>query len=100
MFATKQSPYNIVDATPFKRDVLKELADACAREGIKLHLYYSHIDWTRPDYPSGRTGLETGRDPKLRDWPAYYRFMNAQLTELLTDYGPWQTSRIRHGGGW
>ncbi len=48
MFATKQSPYNIVDATPFKRDVLKELADACAREGIKLHLYYSHIDWTRP----------------------------------------------------
>ena len=88
MFATKQSPYNIVDATPFKRDVLKELADACAREGIKLHLYYSHIDWTRPDYPSGRTGLETGRDPKLRDWPAYYRFMNAQLTELLTDYGP------------
>lgn len=88
MFGTRQSDYNIVDATPFGRDVVKELAEACAEEGVKLHLYYSHIDWTRPDYPSGRTGLQTGRDPKLRDWPAYYRFMNAQLTELLTNYGP------------
>lgn len=88
MFGTKQSDFNIVDATPFKRDIVKELAEACQEEGIKLHLYYSHIDWTRPDYPSGRTGLETGRDPKLRNWPAYYDFMNAQLTELLTNYGP------------
>ncbi|MDE7388444.1 MAG: alpha-L-fucosidase, partial [Muribaculaceae bacterium] len=88
MFDTEQSPYNIVDATPFGRDVVKELAEACEEEGIKLHLYYSHIDWTRPDYPSGRTGLKTGRDPKLRDWPSYYKFMNSQLTELLTNYGP------------
>lgn len=88
MFATKQSDYNIVDATPFKRDVLKELADECQKQGLKLHLYYSHIDWTRPDYPSGRTGLETGRDTTLRDWPRYYTFMNNQLRELLTNYGP------------
>ena len=88
MFATKQSDYNIVDATPFKRDVLKELADECQKQGLKLHLYYSHIDWTRPDYPSGRTGLETGRDSTLRDWPRYYSFMNNQLRELLTNYGP------------
>lgn len=88
MWDTDQSDYNIVDATPFKRDVLKELADACREEGIPLHLYYSHIDWTRPDYPSGRTGLTTGRDPKQRNWPQYYDFMNRQLTELLTNYGP------------
>lgn len=88
MWHTAQSDYNIVDATPFRRDVVKELAEACHRHGIKLHLYYSHIDWTRPDYPSGRTGLTTGRDSTLRDWPAYYKFMNAQLTELLTRYGP------------
>lgn len=88
MWHTAQSPYNIVDATPFKRDVIKELAEACDRHGIRLHLYYSHIDWTRPDYPSGRTGLTTGRDSTLRDWPAYYDFMNSQLTELLTQYGP------------
>ncbi len=87
MFATRQSDYNIVDATPFKRDILKELADECEKQGLKLHLYYSHIDWTRPDYPSGRTGLKTGRDTTLRDWPSYYKFMNNQLTELLTNYG-------------
>lgn len=88
MWGTKQSEYNIVDGTPFGRDVIKELADECQKQGMRLHLYYSHIDWTRPDYPSGRTGLTTGRDPKLRDWDSYYSFMNRQLTELLTDYGP------------
>ena len=62
MWHTGQSDYNIVDATPFKRDILKELAQECEKQGIKLHLYYSHIDWTRPDYPSGRTGLNTGRE--------------------------------------
>lgn len=88
MWDTEQSDYNIVDATPFKRDILRELADECHKQGIKLHLYYSHIDWTRPDYPSGRTGLRTGRDVSERDWPHYYDFMNRQLTELLTNYGP------------
>ena len=43
MFKSAVSDYNIVDATPFKRDVLKELADACQRHGIKLHFYYSHL---------------------------------------------------------
>lgn len=88
MWHTKQSDFNIVDATPFGRDVLKELSDECQRQGIKLHLYYSHIDWTREDYPSGRTGLTTGRDVSKQNWPAYYNFMNAQLRELLTQYGP------------
>ncbi len=87
MWDTDQSDYNIVDATPFKRDVLKELAEACREEGIALHLYYSHIDWTRPDYPWGRTGKDTGRDRAECDWPSYYNFMNKQLTELLTEYG-------------
>ena len=87
MFATKQSPYNIVDATPFGRDVLKELADECEKQGITLNFYYSHIDWTREDYPAGRTGLKTGKNPAKADWPHYYKFMNNQLTELLTNYG-------------
>ena len=88
MFDTEQSDYNIVDGTPFKRDILKELADECQKQGIALHLYYSHIDWTRPDYPQGRTGHDTGLDASLADWPAYYDFMNNQLRELLTGYGP------------
>ena len=87
MWDTNESDYNIVDATPFKRDVLKELADECHAQGIKLHLYYSHLDWTRDEYPGGRTGKGTGRDPKKVDWKAYYKFMNNQLTELLTNYG-------------
>jgi len=88
MWHTAQSPYNIVDATPFGRDVLRELSDECQRQGIALHLYYSHLDWTRPDYPQGRTGHTTGRDSTAADWAAYYEFMNRQLTELLTGYGP------------
>ena len=88
LFKTSASTYNTVDATPFKRDVIKEMADACQRHGIKLHLYYSHLDWGREDYPQGRTGLGTGRPKEKADWTSYYNFMNTQLTELLTHYGP------------
>lgn len=85
MWNTKQSDYNIMN-TPWGRDVLKELADECHRQGIKLHLYYSHIDWTREDYPAGRTGRGT-KNINNSDWPSYYDFMNRQLKELLTQYG-------------
>lgn len=54
MFDTKESDFNIVDATPFKRDVLKELAEECQKQGIKLHFYYSHLDWFRDDYPEAK----------------------------------------------
>jgi alpha-L-fucosidase len=88
MFATKATPYNIIDWTPFKRDPLKELADECGRQGIKLFFYYSQLDWHNPDYwPRGGTGLKAGR-PESGDWNRYLDFMNAQLTELLTNYGP------------
>ena len=98
MWDTEQSPYNIVDATPFGRDVIKELADECHRQDIKLHFYYSHIDWTRDDYPAGRTGRGTGKDLTKADWPAYYAFMNRQLTELLTNYG--EVGAIWFDGVW
>ncbi|MDE6533522.1 MAG: alpha-L-fucosidase [Muribaculaceae bacterium] len=88
MFHTAENDYNIVDGTPFGRDILKELADECQKQDIALHLYYSHLDWVRDDYPQGRTGHDTGRDPEKRDWNSYYGFMNRQLTELLTNYGP------------
>lgn len=88
MFDTKYSDYNVVDATPFKRDIIKELAEECQKQGIKLHLYYSHLDWSREDYyPLGRTGHGTGRTSH-GEWSTYYQFMNNQLTELLTNYGP------------
>ena len=88
MFDTAESDYDIVDATPFKRDILKELAEECQKQGISLHFYYSHLDWTRPDYPKGRTGRTTGRPEGKEDWNSYYGFMNRQLKELLTNYGP------------
>lgn len=88
MWDTEQSDFNIVDATPWGRDVIGELSKACQDQGVKLHLYYSHLDWSRPEYPVGRTGTKTGRDSTKTDWPTYYNFMNSQLTELLTNYGP------------
>ena len=48
LWDTRQSDYNIMH-TPYGKDVVRQLADACHRQGIKLHLYYSHIDWTRDD---------------------------------------------------
>ena len=87
MYDTKVSDYDIIDASPFKRDVIAELSQACAEEGIDFHLYYSLIDWTRDDYPAGRTGRNTGKDQSKEDYPAYVQFMKDQLSELLTGYG-------------
>jgi len=88
MFATKATRYNIVDWTPFQRDPLSELAEECRRQGIKLFFYYSQLDWHHPDYfPRGQTGRGSGR-LEVGDWPNYLEFMDAQLTELLTNYGP------------
>ncbi|HEX9563149.1 MAG TPA: alpha-L-fucosidase [Gemmatimonadaceae bacterium] len=88
MYASNVSRYNIVDWTPFKRDVMRELADECRRQGMKLFFYYSQLDWHHPDYfPRGRTGLRTGR-PESGEWSRYLDFMDRQLEELLTGYGP------------
>lgn len=88
MWATKQSKYNIVDATPYGKDVLRQLADACHREGMSLHLYYSLVDWGRDDYPMGESCRKNGKDStSVGDYEHYFQFMKAQLTELLTEYG-------------
>ena len=87
MFATKQSNWNIVDRTPYGKDVLKMLADECQKQGIKLFFYHSQLDWYQDNYfPRGYTGNDTGR-PQAGDWNKYLDFMDAQLTELLTNYG-------------
>lgn len=98
MFKSKYSDYNVVDASPFKRDIVKELADECHRQGIDIHFYYSHIDWQREDAPLGRTGLGTGRPVEKQNWDSYYTFMNNQLTELLTNYG--KVGAIWFDGWW
>jgi alpha-L-fucosidase len=84
---TKQSTWNIMN-TPYGKDLVKQLSDECHKEGIRLVLYYSLLDWMRPDYQyeTGRTGQNTERSGKS-NWDSYIRFMKAQLTELLTNYG-------------
>jgi alpha-L-fucosidase len=85
---TKQSEWKITN-TDWKQDAVKLIADECRRQGIKLFVYYSLLDWYRSDYQyeTGRTGHGTGRTAKS-DWNHYIAFMKAQLTELLTQYGP------------
>ncbi len=87
IFHTKQNRWNIVDGTPYGQDVIKQLADECHKQDIKLFFYYSQLDWHHHDYyPRGVTGHLQGRS-KTGNWNAYIQFMNAQLTELLTQYG-------------
>lgn len=87
MWDTKYSDYNIMH-TPYKKDIVKQIADECHKQGIQLFLYYSLLDWSRNDYPfeTGRTGQGTGRKGK-GDYAHYLQFMKNQLTELLTNYG-------------
>jgi alpha-L-fucosidase len=87
MFHSAVSAYNVVDATPFKRDPLAELAEACRRQGLKLFFYYSQLDWHHSDYfPRGATGQFAGR-PQSGDWTRYLDYQNAQIRELVTQYG-------------
>ena len=74
MFRTATTHYNVVDSTPFARDVIKELADECHRQGIAFCIYYSIGDWTAADV----------MDPKFK---SYHDYMFAQLKELMTQYG-------------
>jgi alpha-L-fucosidase len=87
MWNTKYSDFNIMN-TPYKKDVVKMIADECHKQGIQLFLYYSILDWRRDDYSwwTGRTGQGTGRATH-GDWNDYIKFMKNQLTELLTNYG-------------
>ena len=98
MFDTAASDYDIMDASPFRRDIVAELAEACREEGIALHFYYSLLDWTREDYPVGRTGLGTGRKGDSQNYDSYIKFMKDQLTELLTKYG--KIGAIWFDGDW
>ena len=87
MFDSKASDYNIVKKTPYGKDVLKMLAEACRKHELKLFFYYSQLDWYRDDYfPRGRTG--NGINVRGEgNWDDYINFMKSQLTELLTNYG-------------
>ncbi len=95
MYNSACSDYNIVNRTPYAKDPLKELAEACRKEGIKLGLYYSlGRDWEDPDVPTnwpekaGRSNTWDYPDEDSKQLPLYIeRKVKPQLRELLTNYG-------------
>jgi alpha-L-fucosidase len=93
MFKSKVSPYNVVDRTPFGRDVLRELADACAKRGMRLGFYYSQSqDWHEKDGAGNTWDFGPDQAPDGRELKNYDNYLRGkaepQVRELLTGYGP------------
>src|SRR5947209_16945693 len=86
MFDSKVSDYDIVDATPFGRVPIKELADECQKQGMRLGFYYSQTqDWHHP----GGDGNDWDCDEATKDFAGYVeQYVKPQVRELLTNYGP------------
>jgi len=93
MFKSRWTKYNVADATPLKRDVTRELSDACRAANIRFGCYYSiDRDWYRPQGP-GNNYQQTNRwdfpDSKKEDYDRYFAtFAKPQVEELLTNYHP------------
>ena len=85
LFDSKHTDFDIM-STPFKRDILKELADACHEQGIKICWYHSIMDWHHPDYLPRRE-WEKDRSAQGADFDRYVEHMKNQLKELLSNYG-------------
>jgi alpha-L-fucosidase len=94
MFKSAVSKYNVADATPYQKDILKQLADACAKRGMRLGFYYSQSqDWHEPNGAGNNWdfGPDTAPDGKteLKKYDEYLRGKaEPQVKELLTNYGP------------
>src|SRR3989338_2641138 len=79
LFDSKLTEYTVMQ-TPFKRDVIKELALACKKESIKFGIYYSILDWHQSIKPATMA--------RTKNFPKYEAFMIGQLKELITNYHP------------
>ena len=95
MYDSQLTDYDIVDATPYGRDPLKELAEECRRQGILLCFYYSVQDWHHPEYPTLYTRRDQQHPEGFHGFPnpeadflKYMDFLQGQVRELLTSYGP------------
>ena len=86
MFHTRESKFNIVDATPYGQDIVKSLAGACARHGMKFGVYYSTIDWNDPRANGISQPPANENDNEIPK--AHEDYNVAQLKELTTRYGP------------
>lgn len=87
MFKSAASPFNIYDATPFKRDPLAELAEACRRQGIKLGFYYSEAqDWHHPGGAAAGGHWDPAQDGDMDEY--IRKIAVPQVREILSNYGP------------
>ena len=89
LWDTKYTDYDVMDATPFKRDILGELAQECRKQGIRLCFYHSIMDWHHPDaqapfYPKYNDTSKS--NPNFDRYVEYY--LKGQLKELVQNYGP------------
>ena len=86
IYDSQVSDYNVVDDTPYGKDVIRMLEQECKKAGIKLFAYYSQLDWHNTDYyPRGETGHDLGR-PQSGNWQNYLEYENAQIKELAENY--------------
>jgi alpha-L-fucosidase len=85
MFGTQQTDFNIMHS-PFRRDVVGELAKACRGQGIAFGTYYSVCDWHHPDFPFGSPHGKTAKPHPNMD--SYEKYLRAQVQELIVNYGP------------
>ena len=87
LWDSKQTTFNTIN-TPYKRDVLGMLSDACHKRNIPICLYYSIADWNQPNYPNQGRHHELPAQPQdSPDWDKYIEFLKAQVRELCTNYG-------------
>ncbi len=85
LWPSKYTDYHI-GSTPFKRDVLKELSQACKKHGIRFCTYYSICDWYHPDYPLASPGGKA--EKPTHNMPRYYQYLKDQTKEIIDNYGP------------
>jgi alpha-L-fucosidase len=87
LWDSKVTTYDVMDASPFRRDILKELSEACQAEGIRLCFYHSIMDWHQPDAESKKD--YTHQQSPNPDWARYREtYLKPQLKELVTNYDP------------
>ena len=86
LFDSKYTTYDVMDATPFGRDIIREVVEAFRGEGLRVGIYYSIMDWHHPDYLPRR---KIDRRPvDNANFERYVEYCKAQVKELLTNYGP------------
>lgn len=89
LWDSEVTEWDIMDASPFKRDILMELKEACEKEGVKLGFYHSIMDWHHPDAQAPNYPEYNSREKTNPNFPDYYEnYLKPQLEELITKYAP------------